>query len=269
MKVKGRHERPSSAPIGVFDSGLGGLSILKHLRRMMPHERFIFLADQAYVPYGGKSGKQIRARTTKIAQLFLRHKTKAIVVACNTATVYAIEHLRNTFSVPFIGTVPAVKPACRDSKRKIIAVLSTPATAKSPALKKLVRAYAQQCTVVRIGCAGLEEAVEHGALDNSETRGLLEKYLRTARSKGADRLVLGCTHYPFLKRTIRSILPVPTVDSGVAVARQTKNILTKRDILRVAGPGSITYLTTGTSSSFTKVASLLLKTPIRASKAVL
>lgn len=269
MKVKGRHERPSSAPIGVFDSGLGGLSILKHLRRVMPHERFIFLADQAYVPYGGKSGKQLCTRTSKIARLFLSYRTKAIVVACNTATVYAIEHLRDTFSVPFIGTVPAVKPACRGSKQKVIAVLSTPATAKSPALKKLVRAYAQQCTVVRIGCAGLEEAVEHGALESSETRKLLETYLRTARSRGADRLVLGCTHYPFLKRTIRSILPVPTVDSGRAVARQTKHILEERGILRAAGAGSITYLTTGDASAFSKVATQLLKTSARASKVVL
>ena len=263
-KVKIHRLPRSSDPIGVFDSGVGGLSILAHLRKLMPHERFIFLADQSYVPYGAKSPRELKDRSALITRFFQNYHAKLIVVACNTATCYAIDYLRKTFSLPFIGTVPAVKPACRRSKKGTVAVLSTPATAKSPALKKLIQEHSQRCTVLRIGCAGLEEAVEQGSLSSLRTQELLSSYLSIARKKGADQIVLGCTHYPFLVDAIKNIYPVATVDSGNAVARHTRTVLHKQSLERTNGTSSVSYWTTGNARTFSKVASRLLSKSVHA-----
>ncbi|HXV26640.1 MAG TPA: glutamate racemase [Candidatus Paceibacterota bacterium] len=254
-------------PIGVFDSGMGGLSILSHLRKQLPRERFIFLADQSHVPYGAKTGAQLTTLTSRITRFLLARRAKLIVVACNTATCYAIGHLRARFSVPFIGTVPAVKPACEESRSRTVAVLSTPATARSAALRDLVNKFADHCTVLRIGCPGLEEAVEHGRLEAPGTLRLLERYAARARRAGADRIVLGCTHYPFLKTHIRRITGARTVDSGAAVARQTRNVLTGTGFRRRTGSGSVAYWTTGDARDFSRVASALLRRRVSARKA--
>lgn len=265
--VKPSRRPHATDPIGVFDSGVGGLSILQHLRRLMPHERFIFLADQAHVPYGAQSPESLRSLAHRITRFLLSGKTKLVVVACNTSTCYSISSLRSSFLVPFVGTVPAIKPACERSSSKVVAVISTPATAKSDLVRDLVKRFNNGCRVLRIGCAGLEEAVEDGVLDSPQTKTLLSKYLTRARKAGADQLVLGCTHYPFLKRRIRSLYPVTTVDSGAAIARRTRSILTEVNLLRPSGKGSASYWTTGNPRSFSNIASMLLGSTVRAKKA--
>jgi len=167
--VKQPKKTYTHGPIGVFDSGVGGLSVLQHLRKHLPHEEFVFLADQAHVPYGGKNAAQLCSLAGRVTRFLKARKVKMVIVACNTSTCYSIDWLRKHFDIPFVGTVPAVKPACLRSVSKRVAVMSTPATAKSALLKNLIRDFGNDCTVTRIGCAGLEEAVEKGSLDSAET----------------------------------------------------------------------------------------------------
>lgn len=256
-------------PVGVFDSGIGGLSILRELRAVLPYENYVFLADQLHVPYGEKTKKQLENLTGRISRFLITRDVKLIVVACNTATCYAIEYLRNKFKVPFVGTVPAVKPAAEQTKTKVIAVLSTPATARSLALKRLVRQYGRDVTVLRIGCPGLEDAVEFGNTANPETLFLLKKYLSKVLKSGVDQIVLGCTHYPFLKKSIASVAgsAVNLVDSGEAIARHTAFVLSEKRILNNAKrTGRVLYFTTGEPYRFSKVATDLLKEEVLGKK---
>jgi glutamate racemase len=190
-----------------------------------------------------------------------------VVVACNTSTCYSIDWLRQHFTIPFVGTVPAVKPACRRSTAKSVAVMSTPATARSTFLKNLIRDFGNGCSVSRIGCPGLEEAIEEGSLDSDETIALLERYLARVRASGADQLVLGCTHYPFLRSHIRTRHSIDMVDSGAAIARRTQFLLASHGLTRPGGTGGISFWTTGTPGSFSRAASTLLGYPVRARKA--
>ena len=168
----------NTRPIGVFDSGVGGLSVLLKLKRLLPKENFVFLADQLYVPYGEKNKKELVNRVYKITDyLRKRHDIKMMVVACNTATCAAIGELRNKYSLPIVGTVPAIKKAAENTKTKKIAVISTPSTSKSLALQKLIKDYCQGIKVLNIGCKDLEDAVERGELMGGEVRRLLFKYL--------------------------------------------------------------------------------------------
>lgn len=256
-------------PIGVFDSGVGGLSVLKELRKLLPGEDFIFIADQKYVPYGEKSTDELNALTLKISRFLEKNKAKAIVVACNTATCHSIGHLRENVPLPFIGTVPAVKPAAQNTKTGVIGIISTPATSKSAYLKELIKAHAKGIRVVNIGCFNLENSVETGELDSPEVEKLIYRYTAPLKKAGADAVVLGCTHYPFLKSKIRKALgaKVKLVDSGLAVAKRTKAVLAASDSLnkRKAG-GRVRYFTTGEPKLFNKAASGLLKTRVNSSR---
>lgn len=254
-------------PIGVFDSGVGGLSVLRELERALPHERFVFLADQSHVPYGGKTGPQLKRLTGRVVRFLLAQRCKLIVVACNTATCYAIEHLRTSFAIPFVGTVPAVKPAVALTRTGVVGVISTPATAKSPALRRLIKEFAGTVRVIRVGCPGLEELVERGGIAHPLAEELLSHYLAPLTKAGADVIVLGCTHYPFLKDKIRRIGRVRTVDSGRAVARRTRSLLASLGLSTRSGGGRSTFWTTGEPTSFARVASTLLHRSIRAKKA--
>ena len=250
-------------PIGVFDSGVGGLSTLRQLRRLMPNERFVFLADQSHVPYGGKTGPQLCALSERVARFLIRRRCKAIVVACNTATCYAIGHLRRTFSVPFIGTVPAIKPACALSSAGVVGILSTPATARSAALRDLVRRFAGGTRVLRVGCPGLEEQVETGGIDDPRTMELISRYIRPLTAAGADLIVLGCTHYPFLRTRIERISGIRTIDGNRAIARRARDVLAGLDLMSPSGTGALACFTTGSVAAFDRVASRLLRVPIR------
>jgi glutamate racemase len=235
-------------PIGVFDSGIGGLSILLELENTLPNENFIYLADQANFPYGSKTKKELVKITDWIVKYFISQNVKLIVIACNTDTLGSIEELRKKYKIPFVGTVPAVKPAAEKTKTGTIAVLSTPSTAKSPGLKKLIDEYCKGVKVLNIACPGLADIVESGKIKSKESKILLEKYLKPVKNSNADYLVLGCTHYSFLGEEIQKILgpKVKLIDSGAAIAKRTKQVL--KDNRMLGGrKGKTTYLRTKVS----------------------
>jgi len=257
-------------PIGVFDSGVGGLSVLKELHKLLPKEDFIFIADQANVPYGEKNQSELCQLTENISNFLIKNEVKLIVVACNTATCHTIDYLRKEFKVPFVGTVPAIKPAAEQTLRKCIGIISTPSTSQSNYLSDLITNNAQGVKVINIGCAGLENIVEKGDLKSKEVEFLLNKYLEPIKISGADVIVLGCTHYPFLKAKIQANFGpnVKVIDSGKAIAKRTWNILKKSDSLNTQG-GKSYYLTTGDDKKFSTVASVLMKQNILAKHASL
>lgn len=255
-------------PIGVFDSGVGGLSVLAEIKKQLPAQSFVFLADQANNPYGGKTKKQLNELAERITRFLLKHDIKLMVVACNTATCYAIDHLRSTFEIPIVGVVPAIKPAANVTKTGKVAILATPATAKSAYLKKLIKDFAPALDVFRIGCDGLEESVEY--LKLKEIYQLLDIYLDKVKKTGADVIVLGCTHYPFLKKEIKKRINsnIKVIDSGRAIALRVKYIL--KDTARFARESaSELYYTTGDPRKFSEVASTLLKYKVIAQKALI
>ncbi len=255
-------------PIGVFDSGIGGLSVLKELVSLMPKENYIFVADQLNVPYGEKTKKELQKITLAICNFFVSQNTKLIVIACNTATCYALDYLRSKINIPIVGTVPAIKPAAQKSKSGVMGVLSTPATSKSLYLKNLIKLHASNIKVVNIGCFNLENTVEKGDLNSPKVKKLLNKYIRPIKKSGADVIVLGCTHYPFLKNQIQNITGISTIDSGKAIAEHTKKTLQRMSASNKSG-GEIHFYTTGKARFFSKVASLLLKKTISAQKLIL
>lgn len=258
-------------PIGVFDSGVGGLSVLRELKRLLPNENFIFLADQLYLPYGEKSKKVLIERVCKITDYLMhRHDVKMMVVACNTATSYTIKELRKKYFFPIVGTIPAVKIAAQKTKSKTIAVISTPSTSKSQALHILIQNYCQDINVLNIGCKNLVEKVEEGELSGAKINTLLLKYLELVVNSDTDCLVLGCTHYPFLKKSIQKIInkKVALIDSGSAIAKQTKFLLSTYHIKnKQKKSGEVIYFTTLNPLKFSKVASLLLNNKIKAKEA--
>ena len=250
-------------PIGIFDSGVGGLSILLEIQKLLPNESFIFVADQAYVPYGRKSKEELVERVGKIMDFFVQNKVKAVVVACNTATVYTIEEMRKKYSMPIIGTVPVIKVIARMTKSSKTAVFSTPATAKSPYLAELIQKFAPDILVEKIGGSNLEELVEGGDIKSPAIEERLKFHLAPLIKEGIDVIALGCTHYPFLREKIQRIVgpKVKIVDSGGAVARRLKFVLEHEDLFSGQKKEDL-YYTTGEAAKFDSVASMLMKDKI-------
>ena len=253
-------------PIGVFDSGVGGLSIWRAMRRMLPQESLIFFADSGHVPYGEKSTVELHDLTGRIAGFLIERDVKMIVVACNTATVHAIGYLRETLpAIPFVGVVPVVKTLARRTRTGTIAVLSTPATAQSPYLAGLIEEFAPDKRVINVGCDGLENMVEAGELGTRATTALLERHLAPVRGSEADVVGLGCTHYPFLRGLIKRMLGsgVHLYDPSRPVARRVRQLLRERDALAANPKPTYGFYTTGDAGVFKRVASRLLRTPVR------
>lgn len=252
-------------PIGVFDSGVGGLSVLLELHKLLPKEDFIFIADQAHVPYGEKTTSQLCQLASNISDFLTKKDVKLIVVACNTATCNSIDFLRKKFTIPFVGTVPAVKTAAEKTAKKCIGIISTPATSESSYLADLITSHAQGVKVINIGCAGLENVVEKGDINSKEVESLLKKYLGPIKRAGADAIVLGCTHYPFLRSKIKTSLGpnVKIFDSGKAIAKRTLSLLKNSSSLNDRG-GKSYYFTTGDGKNFSKAASVLMGKSISA-----
>lgn len=219
----------SNLPIGMFDSGVGGTSIWKEIHRLLPHEHFVYLADSRNAPYGEKSPDEILRLSIKNTEFLLNKGCKLIVVACNTATTNAIDYLRNTYKIPFIGIEPAIKPAALNSKSKRVGVLATKGTLSSTLFHSTAQNHAEGIEIIEQQGKGLVELIEKGALHSASTRALLKEFLKPMIAKDIDYLVLGCTHYPYLIPIIKELLPehVTIIDSGEAVARQTKAILEK------------------------------------------
>jgi len=228
------------APIGIFDSGVGGLSVLRHIREQLPHEALCYFADSGYAPYGDKSEQEIMQRTLFAAQHLLAQGVKAIVVACNTATAAAIALLRAHYpELIIIGVEPGLKPAASLSASACVGVLATSSTLAS-AKYQLLCAQIQQSTQVQFihqACPGLVNQIEQGELHSAATIALLKTCLQPILSSAADVLVLGCTHYPFVEDCIRSIAEqenkggIQIIDTGLAIAQQLQRLLTQRQLL--------------------------------------
>lgn len=224
----------SDAPIGVFDSGVGGLSVLRHIRSLLPHEDLLYVADSAHAPYGDKTQEFIRERAISLADFLVAQGAKALVVACNTATAVAIEPLRKQYDLPIIGMEPAIKPAAAATKTGVIGVLATVGTLKSAQFAALLENYGKSVKVVTQAGHGLVECIERGELATDETRRLLETYLDRLLEAQADTIVLGCTHYPFLRPLIEDIVGpgIELIDTGAAVARQLHKRLAEQGLLK-------------------------------------
>ena len=217
----------SASPIGVFDSGVGGISVLKHIHTLLPNEDLMYVADSKFAPYGNKTPEFIQERAVWIADFLIAKGAKSLVVACNTATAAAVDLLRQKYHLPIIGMEPAVKPAAAASKTGVIGVLATSGTLKSAQFAALLDHYGQQVEVVTQACHGLVECVERGELDSTATQDLLASYVQPLIAAGADTIVLGCTHYPFVRPLIENLVgdDVVLIDTGAAVAKELKRRL--------------------------------------------
>ena len=220
-------------PIGIFDSGVGGISIWKEIHKLLPNENTIYVADSKNAPYGPKGKDAIIKLSIKNTELLLKKNCKLIVVACNTATTNAIDYLRTSYKVPFIGIEPAIKPAALQSRHKTIGILATKGTLSSELFSKTSSLYANGIDVIEQEGEGIVELIENGQLESEAMRSILKEHLKPMLNADIDYLVLGCTHYPFLIPQILELLPkhVKIIDSGEAVARQTKVILEKNNLL--------------------------------------
>lgn len=227
----------TSASIGVFDSGVGGLSVLHDVRAALPNEDLIYVADSGHVPYGSKSQEYIQERSSVLSRFLIEQGSKAIVVACNTATAAAAARLRSMFALPIVAMEPAVKPAAAATRSGVIGVLATVGTIKSAQLAALLERFGQGIEVVTQPCPGLVEQVEAGDLDGPGTRALVERFTAPLMQRGADTIVLGCTHYPFLRPLIADVVgaDVALIDTGAAVARQLQRVLSSHDLLNQSG----------------------------------
>jgi len=236
-----------SRPIGVFDSGLGGVSVLRNMSALLPKEDFIYFGDDKNAPYGTKSEEEILRLAIDDTSFLLQKNVKAIVIACNTATSAAANHLRETLSVPVIGMEPALKPASLSRKEGVIGVMATPATLKQKKFRLLYEKYGDHA--MPIPCPGLMEFAEKGILSGEEIDVFLKKLLAPYRKFPLESVVLGCTHYVFLKAAIAKALPgVILYDGNDGTARQLKRVLEERNWLKETGEGSVSMYTSGDES---------------------
>lgn len=222
-----------NSPIGIFDSGIGGTSIWKEIHSLLPLEHTVYLADSKNAPYGEKPKEEIIKLSIKNTEKLLDMGAKTIIVACNTATTNAIQILRATYTIPFIGIEPALKPAALQTKTKCIGILATKGTLSSALFAKTSDLYSKETRVIEVVGSGLVQEIEKGARDSSKVEEMLKELLEPMIQAGIDYLVLGCSHYPYLIPTLKKILPthVRIIDSGMAVARQTKVVLQSLDLL--------------------------------------
>lgn len=242
-------------PIGIFDSGVGGLSVLRHIRDALPTENLLYFADSAHAPYGDKTEQAILERSLAIAKFLLEQNAKALVVACNTATAAAIKAIRSAYpSLAVVGIEPGLKPAALHTRTKIIGVLATKGTLSSASFNTLSEKIATSAGVqfALQACVGLADQIEKGELDTDATEILIHRYIAPLIPQNVDTLVLGCTHYPFVRPMIEKMLrqlssaPITIIDTGDAVAKQLMRILAEVEICRIdQRAGRLTAFTTG------------------------
>jgi glutamate racemase len=237
-----------SAPIGIFDSGVGGLSVLREIRALLPGEDLLYVADSGYAPYGDRDNEFILQRAETIATFFVSQGVKAMVVACNTATAVAVRALRAQHEMAIVAMEPALKPAAEKSSTGVIAILATSRTLVSDSFARLADKYGEGLKVLLQACPGFVELVENAELDKPKTAALVESYLVPLLAQGADTFVLGCTHYPFLTPVIRSVCGqgVRVIDPSPAVARELRRRLMSAGLLSVEEkPGTERFWTSG------------------------
>jgi len=234
-------------PIGIFDSGVGGLSVLQHIHQLLPFDNLLYVADSAHAPYGCKAETYIEQRSRVITEHLLAQGAKTIVIACNTATASIIEKFRQQYGIPFIGVEPGIKPAMAITNNNNIGVMATAGTLSSERYNELSQRFTGPVNLYNQSCPGLADQVEAGLIDAPETIQLLERYLSLLLAKQVDTIVLGCTHYSFLKKQIRKMISdsIHLVDTSRAIAEQLERVLEQEALKKKSGSGSITYFTTG------------------------
>jgi glutamate racemase len=237
----------NNQPIGIFDSGVGGLSVLQHVHQLLPHEHILYIADSGYAPYGCQDNSFIEQRSRVITEHLIAQGAKAIVIACNTATASIIESFRQQYGIPFIGIEPGIKPAIAMTKNGHIGIMATTGTLSSTRYSELRQRFGDSVNVHNQACPGLADQVEAGLLDDPDTMQLLKKYLSILEKKQVDTIVLGCTHYSFLITQIKKIMgpSIQLVDTSYAIAEQLKRVLEQENSKNRAVSGSINYYTTG------------------------
>lgn len=247
-------------PIGIFDSGIGGLSIARQIRELLPNEDLVYVADTYHAPYGEKSLSYITDRAYSVSDFLLEKNVKAIVVACNTATVSSIKELRAKYSIPIIGVEPGVKPAVFNTKSGVIGVLATAQTLKSSSFNDLAKSFSTDVRIEVQPCPGLMEQVEALSLDSVETEAMVKNYVFPLLDKGADHIVLGCTHYAFLAPIIKKVvgINIKIVNTDFAVAKETARRLETADLLaKRSTAGHVAFWSSAPSLSTHKQFSLL------------
>jgi glutamate racemase len=249
-------------PIGVFDSGVGGLSILRQIRVLLPDEDVLLFADQAHVPYGPRPLSEVRKFAEGITNFLLEQHSKLIVVACNTASAAALHHLRSTFPmIPFVGMEPAIKPAAQNSRSRVVGVLATPATFQGKLFSSVVERFASDVTVLQQVLPNLVELIEAGDLDGPETQEILRQGVTPLLEQGADTLVLACTHYPFIIPLLSKLVghDVQVIDPAPAIARQVGRLLKQHDLKTpTENTGQLTYFTSGDPKKLNKLSLRLI-----------
>jgi glutamate racemase len=259
----------NAKPIAVFDSGVGGISVLKHIHRLLPNEHLLYVADSSHAPYGNKTATEIQDRCFAMAEFLIAKDAKALVVACNTATAVAIKKMRAKYRLPIIGMEPAVKPAAAASSTGIIGVLATTGTLQSAQFAALLESYGRNVQVVTQACVGLVECVERGELSHDSTRALVKQYCQPLLDEGADSIVLGCTHYPFLMSLIQEVVGegVVLIDTGAAVANQLKSRLFIQGLLSASNQiASVNFWSNSTSANPEHVITHLWGESVKVSK---
>ena len=254
----------TASPIGVFDSGVGGISVLKAIREQMPEESVIYFGDQGHVPYGSRSLEQIQTFSEAITRFLLAQGAKIIVVACNTASAAALKYLREKFpDVPFVGMEPAVKPAAEYTQTGKVGVLATPATFQGALYASVVERFANGVELLQDTCPGLVQQIEQGNLDGEETRRILEEALLPMLEQNIDTVVLGCTHYPFviplIQRIVGDAKRVRVIDPAAAVAKQVWRLLEARGMRKEStSRGDIKFYTSGNPEALKSMLPVLL-----------
>jgi len=267
--------RQANAPIGVFDSGAGGLTILTDLRAELPHEHFIYIGDTANCPYGVRSDEEITALTLECCQFLIKQGAKLIVIACNTASQAALSTLRATLHpLPFIGVVPAVKPAARLTRNGRIGIAATNQAARAIYLRQLIDEFAGGIEAFAVGCPDLVTLVERGQFEGAEVEATVRQALEPVLAEEVDVLVLGCTHFPALRPVIERIAGprVQVIDSGQAIARRTRSVLQNEGLFAPAtllseGGGELDIWSSGDPGTFSRVATHILGLPVQARQA--
>lgn len=254
-------------PIGIFDSGVGGLSVLREVRALMPQENIIYFGDQGHVPYGPRPMTQIQDFSEAITRFLLAQNAKIIVVACNTASAAALKYLRETFpAVQFVGMEPAVKPAAEKTQTGKVGVLATPATFQGALYASVVERFANGVELFQNTCNGLVQQIERGNLNGDETKKILEDALHPMLEKNIDTVVLGCTHYPFVIPLIERIVgeKVRVIDPAPSVAKQVKRLVEAGGMANQSvQDGQVRFITSGEADSVRSIIKVLLKNDVK------
>jgi len=269
VRVKTMHD---GRPIGIFDSGVGGLTVARQVRKILPREDVVYFGDTARVPYGTKSKETVTKFSVENVEFLMRHNVKLVIVACNTASSLSLTFLRRCFKVPILGVIePGAKAAAGSSRSGRIGVIGTNATIQSGAYEKALKKMSRRLQVSSASCPLFVPLVEEGWLDNAVARAVIATYLASIRARRVDTLVLGCTHYPLLKKAIGTYMgrPVMLVDSAEEVAREAKVILSANGLLNASrARGSERYFVSDEPSRFVKLARRFLNRQVTCVKRV-